>query len=612
MRPHAASTSGYGNAAEIEEYDSAHGTPSAHPQHYEHALYAHYYNDTPVHVGAASTPGSSTQGAAHRPSGQSGRSKLGRLARQLGLRSRRSAPSPASTVPPSSAHSPAQAQLQNLAAMIGQAQSSSAHLSWHERQDQLRGKSIDPRVASPHMDHVEFDGIGRIQNFNAPGVPGNVLDALEAAQTVPLTHVNSPAPREVTKTERDSLVQFMALLRRVPGEAAHALFHEGKSIWLSGNVTKDVTADYFRRAASTMRDLPGVRKLAKNLLKHAQSEKSLPQYHENLYGRKFDSEIAHALISNPPPSMLKATRAVAKTLIRRFEPLFASLSDFDKLDFLDSIHRWVDGDVRPWFSQIPEIHAFLENPSLEGVLDALRKVDSGIDVLKVNFLAVQLSMLGRNTASKDWMAFADVNYDSVVIPQRSTYETNHELQTQGYGIRLHYQPEYEPTPQFGHGKSWTDARTPNFDMLSAFEDMALSTGHPVVNGASGSTNIMAFMLRHIAQTNPRFDVNSALLGTMSFLVFDGGHSFNEAMSVADAIRTHPGSADPDNVDLNAMMERSDMMSDYATRYHDLARLGNSDAVEHALDTALSKTLDYFDTHSHYARQNQRIVDGRYD
>jgi len=612
MRPHEASTSGHGNVSDYEGYGWEHGTAPAAQQSGAHEIYEHYYyNNTPVHVGAASTQGSNTQGTAHRPSGQSGRSKLGRLARHLGLHKRRSAPAPASTVPPGGPHATAQTQLQNFATMIGQAQSSNEHLSWSERQNQLRGKSIDPHVASPHMDQVEFDGIGRIQDFRTPGVPGNVLNELEAAQTVPLTHVNAPHPREVAKTERDSLVQFMALLRKVPDDAAHALFDEGKSIWLSGNVSTDVAADYFRRAARQMRHLPGVRKLAKSLLKHAESNKTLPQYHENLYGRKFDSEIAHALINNPPPAMLKATRAVAKALIRRFEPFFASLNDFNHTVFLDGIHRYIDDDVRPWFSHTPEIHAFLENPSFEALLDALKKVDSGIDILKVNFLAIQLSMLGRNTASKDWMAFADANYHSVVLPQRSTDAMNHELQTQGYGIRLHYQPEYEPTPQFGQGKSWADARTPDFDMISAFEQMAVSAGHPIVHGASGSTNMMAFMLRLMAQTNPRFDINSALLGTMSFLVFDGGHSFNEAMAVADAIKTHPGSADPDHVDLNTMMERSDMMSDYAMQYHDLARLDNSGAVEHALDTALSKTLDYFDEHSHYARQNQHIADGLY-
>ncbi len=675
MRPHAASMSGYGNVTDHEEHGLAHGTASVAQQRDVRAPSGHY-NDTQIEVGAAST-----QGAAHRPSGQSGRSKLGWLARHLGLHSRRSAHSPASTVPPGGPHAPAQAQLRNLAAMIGQAPqtrttlrdlfaadpftpsadrprvtladllaagspSSSGAASPHavepqtshweiepysparaagssagrpiasrseqssgpERQNQLKGKSIDPHVASQHMDHVEFDGIGRIQSFKTPDVPGHVLDALEAAQTVPLTHVNAPHPREVAKTERDSLVQFMALLRKVPGEAARALFDEGKAIWLSGDVSTSVTADYFRRAASEMRHLPGVHELAENLLKHTESDKTLPQYHENLYGRKFDSEIAHALIQNPPPAMLEATRAVAKALIDRFEPLFASLTDSEHLDFLDGIHKWVDDDVRPWFSQTPEIHAFLENPSFEALLNALRKVDSGIDVLKVNFLAVQLSMLGRNTASKDWMAPADANYHTAVIPQRSTYETGHEVKTQGYGIRLHYQPEYEPTPQFGQGKSWADARTPDLEMLTAFEDTAVSTGHPIVNGASGSTNIMAFMLRHLAQTDPSFDANSALLGTMSFLVFDGGHSLNEAMTVADAIRTHPGSADPDD-DFDAIMERMDMMSDYATQYHDLARLGNSDAVEHALDTALSKTLDYFDAHSHYAQQNQHIADG---
>jgi hypothetical protein len=698
MKSHAASTSGYGSVTGYEEPGLAHGTRSTAPQRDAHALSGHY-NDTRVQVVAASTQGSTMPRAAHRTPWQTGRARLGRLARQLGLLNGRSARLPASTVTPREPHTPAQAQLRNLAAMIGQGEqqhgaagyvagglasgdtpqtrttlrdlfaadpftpavarphvtlaellaagspsssgaasprsvepqtsqseiqpysparaagssagrpvpSHSEHSSGPERQDQLKGKSIDPHVALQHLDHVDFDGIGRIQSFKTPDVPAHVLDALEAAQTVPLTHVNAPHPREVAKTERDSLVQFMALLRKVPGEAARALFDEGKAIWLSGDVSSGVAADYFRRAASETRHLPGVHALAENLLKQTESEKTLPQYHENLYGRKFDSEIAHALIHNPPPAMLESTRAVAKALIERFEPLFASLNDTEHLDFLDGIHKWVDDDVRPWFSHTPEIHAFLENPSFEALLNALRKVDTGIDVLKVNFLAVQLSMLGRHTASKDWMAFADANYHTAVIPQRSTYAMDHDVKTQSYGIRLHYQPEYEPTPQFGQGKSWADARTPDFEMLTAFEDMAVSTGHPIVNGASGSTNIMAFMLRHLAQTDPSFDANSALLGTMSFLVFDGGHSFNEAMTVADAIRTHPGTTDPH--DLDASMERSDMMSDYALQYHDLARLGERGTIEHVLDTALSKTLDYFDAHSHYAQQNQHIADG---
>ena len=342
---------------------------------------------------------------------------------------------------------------------------------------------------------------------------------------------------------------------------------------------------------------------------HTGSDKALPQYHENLYGRKFDSEIAHALISNPPPAMLEATRAVAKALIERFEPLFASLNDFERLDFLDGIHKWVDDDVRPWMSQTPEVHAFLADPSFEALLDALKKVDSGTDVLKVNFLAVQLSMLGRHTASKDWMAFADPNYHDAVLPQRTTFETDHEVTTQGYGIRLHYQPEYERFAQFGEGKSWSDAKTPNLEIPSDFEELSAMTGHPIVNGASGSTNIMAFMLRELARKDPSLDAKSALLGTMAFLVFDGGHSFNEAMAVADAIETHPGAADPDDVEFETIMDRSDMMSAYSLRYEDMARLGDRVAVEHALDTALSKTLDYFDAHSHFAQQNQEIADG---
>lgn len=141
-----------------------------------------------------------------------------------------------------------------------------------------------------------------------------------------------------------------------------------------------------------------------------------------------------------------------------------------------------------------------------------------------------------------------------------------------------------------------------------FEDMAIVTGHPIVNGTSGSTNIMAFMLRHLSQTEPNFDARSALLGTMVFLVFDGGHSFNEAMAVSDTIDAHPGLSDPEAFDLDTIMERKNTMGDYFLDYQRLAELSDRDAVDHALDTALTKTPDYFDAGSYFIQRNNEIVD----
>ena len=120
MRSHAASMSGYGNVTGYEEHDLSHGTASVAQQRDVRAPSGHY-NDTQVHVVAASAQGSNTQRAAHRTPWQTGRARLVNLARLLGLQNGRSARSPASMVPPGESHVPAQAQLRNLAAMIGQA-----------------------------------------------------------------------------------------------------------------------------------------------------------------------------------------------------------------------------------------------------------------------------------------------------------------------------------------------------------------------------------------------------------------------------------------------------------------------------------------------------------
>ncbi|MGN6650960.1 hypothetical protein [Trinickia sp.] len=613
-----------------------------------------HYNDTHVQVLTTRSHDPHPQRAAHAsPFWQTGRAKLRQLARGLGLGSARTPRVPESVARPGESQRLARAQLGALAATLGQPHAHSieqrdsaqgdAIAHGQAQQERLKGKSIEPHVASRHMRYVEFDGIGRIQGFKQHDVPPHVLADLATAQTASLTQINSPHPREVAKTELDSLVQFMALLRNVPGETARALFGEGRSIWLSGNVGTARVTDYFRRAANDLRDVPGVRELAEDLSAHASREKSLPQYHENLYGRKFDSEIARALILDPPPAMLAATRAVAAALIDRLEPFLASLGDFEHLDLLDQMHRWVDEDVRPWFSHTPELHDFVADPSFARLLDALRHVDNGFDVLKVNYLVPQLSMLGRTTAAKDWMAFADINYESAVIPQRSTQEWAHEVATDGssmafgnthhdstatparsteetdrkattdgYGLRLHYQPAYEVFPEFGRGKSWPDAKTPDFEHVTGHEQTALLSGHPVATGASGTANVMASMLRHLTHTDRGFDAKPAMLGAMAFLVFDGGHSFNEAMAVHEAIAAHPGAPDPDESDLGTLVERYQMMSGYSLRYDKLATFDDRSAVERALDSALSQTLDHFDAHSYFARQNREITDRLHD
>ncbi|MBK3844034.1 hypothetical protein [Paraburkholderia aspalathi] len=483
------------------------------------------------------------------------------------------------------------------------------------QQERLKGKAIEPQLASQHMDLVEFDGIGRIMCFKTHDVPPDVLEALEAAEVTPLTHVNSSDPREHAKTERDSVVQFMALLRRLNDSASRTLFDEGKALWLAGDFVSARAGQYFGRAVEQLSHLPHVRQLALQLQQQTGKEKTRAEYHDNLYGRKFDTELAHELIKNPPPSMLDASREIGQALVARLNAMIREQDFIVRTAVMDAIVFHVRDDRRQWFSQTPDLSIFSRNPSMNSLKAMLGKVETGFDVLKVAYLAVKISLGARFTVAKPWMWHADANMIGVVEPARSTHRWIGVRATRGYGIRLSYQPEYDEYMDFEPAKSWSDAKVPRNGSLTGFEQNAMAAGHPVVCGASGSTNITSFLLHHLHTQDPHFADGPAMLGTMSFLVFDGGHSANEVMGVYDAIAAVPPRTDTRPFDRNMLRERSRHMASYRLDYQRLVTVADSPdtarAVEHAMDAALEKTLDYFDEHSYFASQNNEIVKGAF-
>ncbi|MBR7630388.1 MARTX multifunctional-autoprocessing repeats-in-toxin holotoxin RtxA [Aeromonas popoffii] len=471
------------------------------------------------------------------------------------------------------------------------------------------GLALPPEQTARFEHQLLFDGIGRIT-----GAVGE-LSAADIARVTelsirPLTDTNSNAERQAPRTEHDSLIAFAHQLGQFDTPQTRLLADEVKAIWFSGEVNGPRTIALFETASKTLGDQPQLQVLAQALLADANKSKTTSQYIDNLFGRRFDSEIAHALVTSPSQAAIDTSAQLGARLVKEFGDWIQTLQldeatqsrriDKKMAAFAEAIKK----DTRPWFSRVPSLTDFLAEPNLATFKQMMTRVDNGFDVIKVPFLAVKMAThpeLGMDMA--DWKREGDHFYGNVITKARSTSTEIASAKdgllqvdlpdrtTSDYGTGLHYQPGGDKYDDFLNGRSVADGRILTPGKETTFERNALDKGLPVVTGASGSTNIMVHLNNYLAAKEPGYSPSQAYLNTLAFLVFDGGHSVNESLAVYQALQAS-GDA------------RKQVLESYTANYRDLVMLAGDAgkaAVQDALDRAFGRTLDFYQQHAYSAQ-----------
>lgn len=174
-------------------------------------------------------------------------------------------------------------------------------------------------------------------------------------------------------------------------------------------------------------------------------------------------------------------------------------------------------------------------------------------------------------------------------------------QTRTYGTSLAHQPQPEVPAQWGQGSAVQGKTTLNDAKPGTFDRNALDTDMNSVNGPSGSTNIMTFLIKHIQSQRPDFPASDAFAGTMMFLTFDGGHSLPESVGTFRSILTDPralsdASLSPDQrkeiID-NRKRELENNLIDYGKIHEIFHSPETSLAVKSAADDALTHVTSLF-------------------
>ena len=124
-------------------------------------------------------------------------------------------------------------------------------------------------------------------------------------------------------------------------------------------------------------------------------------------------------------------------------------------------------------------------------------------------------------------------------------------QSNQYGTGLAHQPKPTVPDNWVPQVNIPSKSGLNVNLPSSFEKNILDRGQNTVNGVSGTTNMLTFLLLHmekasalVSSAGDPIDIGEALAGNLTFLVMDGGHSIPEAMATSASILAHPKYYEP--------------------------------------------------------------------
>jgi hypothetical protein len=194
-----------------------------------------------------------------------------------------------------------------------------------------------------------------------------------------------------------------------------------------------------------------------------------------------------------------------------------------------------------------------------------------------------------------------------------------------YGTGLLYQPKPE-VPHHWRSETHIPSRTGvNVTLPTSFEQNTLARNQNTVNGVSGTTNMLTFMLLYMQDTgafvssnDESLDIGDALMGNLTFLVMDGGHSIPEAMGTSTSILANTQYIP--SVDVTGGLTRAEInerekvrelalekirlerqqvlhahVTDYAQLHEHVTSPSTQDLVKRAVADAFEKTRSTFDT-----------------
>lgn len=461
--------------------------------------------------------------------------------------------------------------------------------------------------------HEICDWLGDPRSRMTAGVLGDITrdvgELVHAQETRDLGP--SRAPREAKRMPMECMTHLGYAIRDVRHDARpehrqflNELGYETMDRVMQHKLSPDETRDWLRQVDSDCRQagLEGLGKLVKRL-RHdipASADGYETRLHDNIYGRAMESVLIAELVRDPPANVKQGMSALALHLDLTLKTLPRQAQQEVALQ----VQGMMRHERRGWQANSPELESFF-NARPEQALGALKRLlrapmDNGFDCIAVPYVTVKMSLCMQAHGGAPWMGRANRNYADVVghaAARLTEAAPNSNRMAPKSGITMHHQPDIVGGREAAMHPG--DRNRPNLEQASPELHTALEHGVSFVSGVSGSTNIVMHMVGDILDRGGQVDPKDALLGTMMFLNYDGGHSMHEALWVGKQLDR--------SLDLRMGMPGGDprnFVADYDRFIESFPQAKGRDQLRAAADTAWDKTLDHFGQHSHYSPENR--------
>ncbi|MGI4846617.1 MAG: hypothetical protein ACRYGK_00520 [Janthinobacterium lividum] len=497
------------------------------------------------------------------------------------------------------------------------------------------GKTIAPAQAVALKNSVCTDHTGRILGTR----PNSTISAAEVSMIHQLHIIqdlgktNTPGERSVARTDREILLECISILRSAsladPDNAElTGLAEQFKALWLGAKIgTPAVASEMIQCAHTLMANSPALAKRILACAFEALEARHDTQRLDNTFGRRFESELVHALVQAPPPGVVKAAGQFADYLttvaLDHFEFLAQRGVDMDK--FHRELVEQVMVEKWPWHAELPQVAAYLQAPSAASLCSLMENPQSsGYGVI----LQAQLSLnLALSLPRLDWRKMADSHYNEVVNPARSRFpsalkaamdkpagavpQSMPDVTTRSFGPLLVHQLPNEVPAQWTAETAVQSTYRLNFALSTQFEKNLLAREQSTVCGVSGTANLLTFMFRHMSERSQTeapladFNISDAFCAVMMFVTFAGGHTLPESIATFRSIMERDAADAAVNAGAPAEARQAHwrdvgrhQLAQFALDYGQLADLFSnpetSAAVKNAGDVAFEKTLEMFD------------------
>ncbi|WP_151638910.1 hypothetical protein [Noviherbaspirillum aerium] len=325
--------------------------------------------------------------------------------------------------------------------------------------------------------------------------------------------------------------------------------------------------------------------------------------HDNIYGRAMESVLMAELVHNPPANVKTCMGKMGTTLASVLNTQPLASQEATALDMQNMLRQ----ERRAWQAQSPALERFINAPTPREALIALKAflqapMHTGIDCIAIPYAAIKLSvcMQNRNGYAVEWMSGANRMYGGVVnraAARITETAANPNRMIRKADITMHHQPAIVKGRWMEAVMHPADRNRPDLSNATPEVKQALQHGIAYASGISGTTNIIMHMVDAFKKRGIDIDAKDAMLGTMMFINYDGGHSMHEALWVGNQLDRKLG--------LGLGMPGADpktFVSDYKQFIDSFPTGKGGEQLKTAADKAWNSTLDYFRQHSHYAQR----------